>query len=408
MIASTDEIRAHFPALQRKQNGHPVAYFDGPGGTQVPRAVAEAMTDYLFHHNANTHWAYPTSEETDAILLAAREACADLLNARANEIVFGNNMTTLTMHTARALGRTWSRGDEVLVTELDHHANVDPWLAIERDFGIVVRKVRMIPETAQIDYEHMAALVNPKTRLVAVGGASNATGTINNLAHMRALAPDALLFVDAVHLAPHAPLDVRQLGCDFLVCSSYKFYGPHAGVLWGRQELLQALPFPKLKPAPDDAPERGETGTQNQEGIAGIGAVINWLASLDSDGSDGRPGRLRRVLTELHHRGERLVEALWNGLAAIEGLTLYGIPPGHPRTPTVAFTMAGVNCETIVRALVQEGLYLSHGDFYAQTAIERLGVPEVVRAGCACYTTEEEVGRLVTAVQALGSSLRSG
>jgi cysteine desulfurase family protein (TIGR01976 family) len=310
-------------------------------------------------------------------------------------------MTTLTMHTARALGRTWARGDEVIVTELDHHANVDPWLALERDFGIVVRKVRMFPETAQLDYDHMAALVNGKTRLVAVGGASNATGSINDLAHVRALAPQALLYVDAVHLAPHAPLDVRQLGCDFLVCSAYKFYGPHAGLLWAKEDLLRTLPFPKVKPAPDEAPDRAETGTQNHEGIAGIGAVIDWLAGLDSDSSGNRRSRLQRVLTELHKRGERLLEILWSGLSAIEGLTLYGVPPGRPRTPTVAFTMAGIPCETIVRELVKKGLYLSHGNFYAETAVERFGVPEVVRAGCACYTSEEEVRRLVEGVAAL-------
>jgi len=405
MIASTDQIRSHFPALQRIHNGHPVAYFDAPGGTQVPRAIAEAMTDYLFHHNANTHWAYPTSEETDAILFAAREACADLLNAKASEIVFGNNMTTLTFHLARTLGRTWSAGDEVIVTELDHHGNVDPWLALERDFGVVVRKARLIPESAQLDYEHMASLVTGKTRLVAVGGASNATGTINDLARVRAIAPAALLFVDAVHLAPHELIDVQAIRCDFLACSSYKFYGPHAGILFVREEVLESLPFPKVVPAPDIGSERAETGTQNQEGIAGIGAVVDWLASLaPSPGASSaaqrpRRERLRETFAAFHERGEQLLKLLWDGLSRIEGVTLYGPRPGEPRTPTVAFTRRGVGCETIVRALASEGLFLSHGDFYAATAISRLGVPEVVRAGCVCYTTEEEVRRLVAATE---------
>ena len=400
MIASPDAIRACFPALERKHNGHPVAYFDAPGGTQVPRAVAEAMTDYLFHHNANTHWAYPTSAETDAIIDRAREAAADLLNAAPREIVFGNNMTTLTFHLARALGRTWQRGDEVIVTQLDHHANVAPWRALERDFGIVVRTVRMFPDTAQLDYEHLEELVGPKTRLVAVGGASNAVGTVNDLARVRAIARDALLFVDAVHLAPHQTIDVQRLVCDFLACSSYKFYGPHAGILFARGELLESLPFPKLGPAPDTGPERAETGTQNHEGIAGIGATIDFLASLAGEGGSRRE-RLGRTLSALHERGDALLRTLWDGLSSIPGLRLYGPPPGQPRTPTVAFTIDGRDCEPIVRALAGAGLFVSHGDFYAETCIECLGVKEVIRVGCACYTTEEEVRRLVECLAAL-------
>ena len=249
-------IRSHFPALARTHNGRPVAYFDGPGGTQVPRAVAEAMNEYLFLHNANTHWMYPSSEETDAMIWSAREAVADFLNADASEIVFGANMTTLTFHLARTLGRMWSPGDEVIVTELDHHANVAPWRALEVDRGIKVRSARLLCDSAQIDYEHLAGLVNENTKLIAVGGASNATGTINDLGRVAKIARDAgaYFFVDAVHLAPHELVDVRAIGCDFLACSSYKFYGPHAGILWGRYELLDTFPFPKLLPAPDRAP----------------------------------------------------------------------------------------------------------------------------------------------------------
>ena len=219
------EIRAHFPALQRRHNGLPVAYFDAPGGTQVPRAVAEAMTAYLYEHNANTHWAYPSSAETDAMLAASREAAADFLNATPAEIVFGANMTTLTFHLARTLGRTWTAGDEVIVTELDHHANVAPWRALESERGIVVRTARLNPETAQTDVDDLANLVTPRTRLIAVGGASNAIGTVTNLERIAgfARAAGALFFVDAVHLAPHELVDVRKIGCDFLACSSYKF-----------------------------------------------------------------------------------------------------------------------------------------------------------------------------------------
>jgi cysteine desulfurase family protein (TIGR01976 family) len=395
--ASTEEIRACFPALRRQHDGRPVAYFDAPGGTQVPSEVVEAMSDYLFHHNANTHWSYPASEETDAILLAAREAAADLLNAAPHEIVFGNNMTTLTFHLARTLGRTWERGDEVIVTELDHHANVAPWRALERDFGIAVKTARMIPETAQLDYEHLGSLMSGRTRLVAVGGASNAVGTINDLERVRAAAGDALLFVDAVHLAPHELIDVRRLGCDFLACSSYKFYGPHAGILFARGDLLEALPFPKVGPAPDTAPERAETGTQNHEGIAGIRATIDFLASL-SGSSGSRRSRLASTFEALNHRGVALTRRLWDGLSQVRGIRLYGPPPAERRTPTIAFRIDGLECEQLVRRFADAALFVSHGDFYAATVIERLGVPEVVRVGCAAYTTEEEVERLLAAV----------
>ncbi|MDQ6861723.1 MAG: aminotransferase class V-fold PLP-dependent enzyme, partial [Verrucomicrobiota bacterium] len=230
-----DEVRADFPALARKQNGEPVAYFDGPGGTQVPRVVADAMTDYLFHHNANTHWSFPTSQETDAIVLEARAALADFLGAAPNEIAFGANMSTLTFHLARALGRKWSAGDEIVITELDHHANVAPWRALEEERGVTIRVARMIPETGQIDWDHFAQQVNSRTRLVAIGAASNAIGTITKVRRAADLAHNAgaKVFVDAVHYAPHELVDVRALDCDFLACSAYKFYGPHLGILFG-------------------------------------------------------------------------------------------------------------------------------------------------------------------------------
>ena len=392
-----DEIRSQFPALDRG-----VAYFDAPGGTQVPRVVAAAMTEYLFHHNANTHWAYPTSEETDAILLSAREACADFLNCTSREIVFGNNMTTITFHTSRALARTWQRGDEVIVTELDHHANVAPWRALERDFGIVARTARMIRETAQIDYEHLADLVTSKTKLIAIGAASNAVGTINDLARVRAIAGGALLFVDAVHFAPHELIDVKKIGCDFLVCSPYKFYGPHTGVMFAKEELLASLPWPKLDPAPNEPPENAEVGTQNQEGIAGISATIDFLASIG--GNDGtRRERLARAFATLHDEGKRFATMLWDGLSQSKRVSLYGPPPSQPRTPTIGFTVDGMSAEAVTRALVRDALYTSHGDFYAATVIERLGVEALVRAGCACYTTEEEVTRLIEAISRLSS-----
>ncbi|HEV8184420.1 MAG TPA: aminotransferase class V-fold PLP-dependent enzyme, partial [Chthoniobacterales bacterium] len=239
-ISSVDEIRAQFPALQRTHGGKPVAYFDGPGGTQVPRRVADAMSDYLLQHNANTHWAFPTSEETDAIIGDARSAVADLLNAAPNEIAFGANMTTLTFHLARAIGRGLQPRDEIVITELDHHANVAPWHALEKERGVTIRLARMVPETGQLDWEHFAQQINAHTKLVAIGAASNALGTITDVRRAAKLAhaAGAQIFVDAVHYAPHELVDVRALDCDFLACSAYKFYGPHIGILYGAHDLL--------------------------------------------------------------------------------------------------------------------------------------------------------------------------
>jgi len=409
-VASTAAIRSQFPALEREEGGKPVAFFDGPGGTQVPRAVAFALTDYLLFHNANTHWAYPTSVETDEAIDASRSALADFLGGDSSEVVFGANMTTLTFHLARALARGWAAGDEVVVTELDHHANVDPWRALEKDRGIVVKAAPLVAGAAEVDVDALARLLGKRTRLVAIGAASNAVGTINDVARVAALAhaSGSLVFVDAVHYAPHALVDVKALGADFLACSPYKFYGPHAGVLWGKHELLESLDAPKLRPAPEHSPDRLETGTQNHEGIAGCGAAVDFLASLAGpEGEAGdRRSRLRRTYAALHERGERLFARMWKGLAAVPGVTLYGPPPGAPRTPTVAFAVKGRSSEDVARALVPRGVFVTHGDFYASTLVERLGHAEdgLVRAGAACYTTGEEVDRLVSGVAALARS----
>jgi cysteine desulfurase family protein (TIGR01976 family) len=406
--ASVQEIRSHFPALGRRHEEHAVAYFDGPGGTQVPRTVVEAMSDYLYNHNANTHWAYPTSAETDALLERSRESLADFLNASPGEVAFGANATTLAFHVSRTLGRTFEAGDEIIVTELDHHANVAPWQALERERGVVVRVVRMKTETGELDWDDFESKVNERTKLFAVGAASNALGTITDLARAGRLAESvcAYMFVDAVHYAPHQLVDVRAMRCDFLVCSAYKFYGPHVGVLYCRRELYETLPFPRLLPAPDYAPEVAETGTQNHEGIVGAAAAVDFLASLAHGNptaplhSTARRERLRRAFDALHARGAELTKLLWEGLSEIEGVKLYGPGPERPRTPTVAFTVEGVTSTEVARRLAARGLFLSHGDFYAATVVEQLGLrPEgLVRAGAACYTTREEVERLVTGV----------
>lgn len=401
-------IREQFPALQRCHNGRPVAYFDGPGGTQVPLAVGQAMTDYLYNHNANTDWAYPSSEETDAMIHAAREAAADLVNASADEIVFGANMTTLTFHVARALGRGWNAGDEVIVTDLDHQGNVAPWRAIERERGITIRVVPFDPATGELDLDDLARLLSPRTRLVAVGAASNALGTVNDVSAVARLAraAGALVFIDAVHYAPHAVIDVKAWDCDFLACSAYKFYGPHVGVLYGRRELLQALDVPKLDPAPNEAPERMETGTLNHEGIVGTGAAIDFLASLGQRGTTRRE-RLVNAMTALDHEGQRLVARLWEGLAQLPCVRLYGPPPGRPRTATLSFAYRHMLPRAVAGRLAESAIFASSGDFYASTVIARVGhTPEgLVRAGCACYTTEDEVDRLVAAVAGLSRAV---
>jgi cysteine desulfurase family protein (TIGR01976 family) len=403
-VRSTAEIRALFPALQRRHGGHPVAYFDGPGGTQVPQAVADAVAQYLLHHNANTHWRYPTSEETDRIIAAARGSLADFLGARPDEVVFGANMTTLTFHLGRALGRGWGPGDELIVTELDHHANVAPWRALQRERGVTIRSVPVVPATGTLDWSLLERAFSPRTRLLAIGAASNALGTVTDVARACALARavGALSFVDAVHYAPHELVDVRAIGCDFLACSAYKFYGPHVGVLYGRRDRLEALDAPKLAPAPETAPERMETGTRDHEGIAGAGAAIEFLAGLAAQG--GRRERLERTFAALHARGRELVARLWEGLGAIRGVTRYGPPPTRPRTPTVSFTVAGRTSGEVATALAAGGVFASNGDFYATTVVERLGLSAdgLVRAGCACYTTVEEIDRLVEGVARLG------
>ena len=403
---SIAEVRAQFPALQRVHNQYPVAYFDGPGGTQVPRIVVEAMSDYLYHHNANTHWAYPSSEETDAAIEIARTACADFLNAAAAEIAFGANMTTLTFHLARALGAQYQAGDEIIVTELDHHANIDPWRRLTRERGVIVRPVEMVQETGQLNWDAFEALISKRTKLIAIGAASNALGTINDVprAIARARAVGAQIFVDAVHYVPHALADVRKLDCDFFAMSAYKFYGPHIGVLFGKGELLDSIAFPKLIPAPDCPPENVETGTQNQEGMVGTGAAIDFLASLGT--GETRRACLGAAYERLHSGSTELVKQLWEGLSSIKRVRLYGPPPTELRTPTVSFIVQGVSSTDVARGLAEKGLFLSHGDFYAATVIERLGLaPEgLVRAGCACYTTAAEIERLIEGVAEVAAS----
>src|SRR5437763_11840428 len=283
-ILSTEEIREQFPALLRLHKEYPAAYFDGAGGTQTPRVVVDAVAGYLLNHNANTHWEYPTSHETDAIIESARHTFGDFLNASANEIVFGPNTTTMIYHLSRALGRTLGPGDEIVITELEHHANVAPWQALEVERGVRLNVAQMDPESGQLDWNHFAQLVTRRTKVVAFGAGCNALGTVNDYRRAVQLAHSvgALALVDAVHYAPYFLCDVKEIDCDFLTCSAYKFYGPHISVFYGKKNLLESIDFPKLQPAPDTGPERVEVGTLSHEGIAGAAAAVDFYASLVS------------------------------------------------------------------------------------------------------------------------------
>ena len=400
-------IRADFPALRRAQGGRPVAYFDGPAGSQVPSSVIDAVAGYLSGSNANTHGAFATSRETDGILATARERMAAFVGARSSqEIAFGANMTSLTYALSRALAGEWGPGDEVVVTELDHQANVAPWRQAAEQAGATVRTVSFSAETGLLDLDQLAGLIGPRTRLVAIGHASNALGTVNDVARVAALAraAGALSFVDAVHSAPHGVIDVQAIGCDFLVCSAYKFFGPHVGILWGRRDLLQELrPF-RLPPASDRAPERWETGTLNHEGIAGVAAAVEWIAGLAT--SEGGSWRDRVVGgMETIQRLERpLLSRLLEGLAPIDAVTLYGPAGDQARTPTVALTVGRLGAREVAERLAGEGIFVWDGDFYASTVIDRLGLRDrggLVRIGLAPYSTAEEIDRLIAAIGSL-------
>lgn len=400
IAADLARVRADFPALARRVGAWPVAYLDGPGGTQVPQRVADAVREYLLHHNANTHWAYPTSRETDELIAGARAAVADLLGAAAAEIAFGANMTTLTFHLARALARRWAPGDEVVVTDLDHHANIAPWQAVAAERGLVLRRVPFRVDAGEQDWDALAGALTPRTRLLAIGAASNALGTITDIRRAATLArhAGALTCVDAVHYVPHRLVDVRAWGCDFLACSAYKFYGPHVGILYGRSELLADLDVPKLEPAPNEAPDRLETGTQNHEGIAGTLAAVEWLASLGE--GDSRRARLAATYAAFEARETSLFGMLWEGLSSVPGVRRFGLPPGAPRTATLACSTGSAKPGAVAAALAERGLFVSHGDFYATTVVERLGHGRdgLLRIGISCYTSEDEVRRLVAAL----------
>ena len=447
-------IRAQFPALAQEIKGKPIIFFDGPGGTQIPGSVIDAMSNYLVRSNANAHGAFATSTQTDALIAAARSASADLLGCAADEILFGANMTSLTFALSRALCREWQPGDEILVTRLDHYANVSPWQALE-EAGIIVKTIEIEKEDCTLKLKDIEHLLNERTRLVAVGYASNAVGTINDVAALVRLAHvvNALVFVDAVHYAPHGLIDVRSLDCDFLACSAYKFFGPHVGILYGKREHLTRFHPYKVKPASEEVPCRWETGTQNYEGLAGLVAAINYLAKIgchissavDNDwasatietepsqekpfrcphnaASEAQPYQLiahsypnrRAALTAamkaIAQYERELSEHLVKGLLEIPGITFYGITDVSRfawRTPTVAVRLAGQTPYSVAKSLGDRGIFTWHGNFYALGLTETLGVESsggLLRIGLVHYNTLDEIHRLLAELNELVESM---
>ncbi len=404
-----DALRARFPALALEQDGRPVALFDGPGGTQVPDTVIEAVSRYYRESNANHDGPFLTSQRSDAVLEDAHLALADLLNAAdPSEIKFGANMTTLTMHVARSIAASLQPGDEIVVTSLDHEANVGPWRSAAADRGLTVRTVDIRPDDVTFDIEAFDAILHGHPKLVAFGWASNAVGTINPVAELvrRAHEAGSLTFVDAVHAAPHLPIDVQAIDTDFLACSAYKFFGPHVGVLYGRGDVLEALPTYKLRPAYD----RFETGTLNHEGIAGSLAAVEYIAEIGErfgttfeaqfPGMTGRRLHAHAGMAAIRAYEMPLFGRLLDGLESIPGLRTWGIVDRarfDERTPTAAVTIAGVSAEAVATALGARGIATWWGDFYAVGPIERLGLePEgVLRIGLTHYNTAAEVDRLI-------------
>ncbi len=405
----SEYVGGQFPALRNRSGEHGLAYLDGPGGYQVPQSVIHAIVEYLSNTNANSGGAYSTSIRTDEILDAARQTFADFFGCRSQEVSFGNNMTTLNFMLAQAIVRELSPGDRILITEIDHEANRGPWLELT-DRGIVVDEARFDPSTCSLDMDDLRRKLTPKTKVVACNYASNALGTISNVRQICAWAHEvgALVVVDAVHYAAHGPIDVQELGADFLLCSAYKFFGPHVGVMYSRESILARLRTLQVRPANHNPPYRIETGTLNHEGIAGAAAAVEFIADLgrrfgeEKGTSRGRRGDRRRDvvlgLLAIDRYEQPLAARLREGLAAIDGTKLYGPPEDHPRTSTVSFAHDEHRADVIARYLNEYGILVWDGHFYAQTLVDRLGLSDrggLVRIGIAPYNTREEVERAV-------------
>jgi cysteine desulfurase family protein (TIGR01976 family) len=401
------KFRKLFPALQQKVNGRPAAYLDGPGGTQVPQSVIEAMGSYLANGLSNTGGPFHSSRVTDETKKAARQAMVDFYNARRpEEIVFGQNMTSLTFSMSRALARTWQAGDEIVVTRIDHDANISPWLLAAKDRGVTVRWLDFRPEDCTLALETLPELLSEKTRLVAVNYASNAVGSISDVKRATTMAheAEALVYVDAVHYAPHDVIDVQALDCDFLASSTYKYFGPHTGILYGKYEHLERLAAYKVRPSSNKPPGKWETGTQSFESLAGVTAAVDYIASLtDSEGT--RRERLVAAMSAVKAYEVELSAYFLQEATKVKGLRVYGITDVEmleQRTPTFAVSLAGHSAESVAAYLGERGIYVWHGHFYALAVMERLGLLEsggLVRIGFVHYNTKEEVDRVLQALR---------
>jgi len=407
MKLNSQFIRAQFPALCRMVNGKPAAYLDGPGGTQVPQSVIDAMSGFMRRGGSNHGGLFVTGYETDATTEAAREAMADLFHAHANEVAFGQNMTSLTFAFSRALSRAWQPGDEVIVTWLDHDGDIMPWVLAAEDRGVKVRWLDINPADGTLRYDLLPDLLNEKTRLLAITWASNALGSITPMRRVVRLAHDAgaLVYVDAVHYTPHDLIDVQAVDCDFLVCSAYKFFGPHTGVLYGKYDLLSSIRAYKVRPAPADPPGKWETGTQSFESLAGVCAAVDYLASLGEGTS--RRAKLVDAMTGIKAHGEMISRRFLEGAREVPGLRVYGITGLDrlsERTPTFAVSLAGYSPAEVALRLGEQGIFVWNGDYYAVAPMERLGVLDqggLVRIGFTHYNTEEEVDRVLQELRVL-------
>jgi cysteine desulfurase family protein (TIGR01976 family) len=398
-------LRTKFPALTRQINGRSAIYLDGPAGSQVPRSVADAVSRYLLESNANHGGLFTTSRESDALLERAHQAIADFLGTQeADLIAFGANMTTITLALSRAVARTWRAGDEIIVTNLDHDANVTPWVLAARDAGATVRHAGIRAEDCTLDLDDFEAKLSSRTRLVAVGCASNAVGTINPIERIvnRSHAAGAQVFLDAVHFAPHALMDVVAWDCDFLACSAYKFFGPHVGILYGKRKLLTELPAYRIRPAPNNLPGRWMTGTPSHEGIAGALAAIDYLTELGrSLGATGdRRQLLARAFAAIQEYERQLSAHLIAGLGRLPQFKIWGITDPrrfHERVPTIAVTHHRLPARAVAEMLDRHGIFVWHGNFYALSLSEALGLePEgMVRIGLLHYNMVEEIDRLL-------------
>ena len=409
--AAIESLRTCFPGLQRTEGGQTCVFLDGPAGTQVPSVVSEAVSKHLLHHNANHGGMFSTSRESDAIVDEAHRAAAEFVGASdGDEIAFGGNMTTLTMHLSRSLSREWTSQDEIIVTRLDHDANVRPWVLAARDAGAKVHFVPVRVDDCTLDMEAYRSMLNPHTKLVAVGAASNSVGTVNPIAEMVQAAHQvqAEVFVDAVHYAPHRLVDVRAWGCDFLACSAYKFFGPHVGMLWGNRQRMEALQPYKLNPAPNELPGRWMTGTQNFASIAGTLAAINYLADLGRSWSEQaslpRREALRVCFNRIAQYEQALIWRLIDGLSSIDGIKIYGIVDekrAAERMPTISLTSQRWTAKELAEKLGEQGIFAWHGNYYAwelSHALDR--EPDgMLRLGLVHYNTAAEVDRTIATLR---------